>query len=264
MAGLAAPVLAQAERAPQSSTEAPRRTARTVPLFRSPEGFPNGLAAGENGLWIAEQKAPGATDPDEKAMLVDWDSGRLRHSVVTRSRNTSGIAFGAGHVWMGANAPPHGFFRTAMDSRTVSHRQIPLGPAADGGGTHGALFRDGKLWIVANRLRGILRVDAETWQPEFLIPFGFARWHDIAWDEGTIWMVTGTSNRIPENRPGLARFDAASGRLLETVDFAPGSADPHGLEMRDGTLYTCDAGIGPGFVPTGSATARFICRVDFV
>lgn len=264
VAGLGAPAFAQAERAPPASVDVPHRTARTVPLFRSPDGFPNGLAAGENGLWIAEQKPAGAADPDEKAMLVDWRSGHLLRSVVTRSRNTSGIAYGGGHIWMGANAAPQGFFRTDLNARTISHRQIPLGPADNGGGTHGALYRDGKLWIVSNRLRGILRVDPESWQPEFMIPFAFARWHDIAWDNGAIWMVTGTSNRIPENQPGLAKYDAASGRLLETVTFTPGSADPHGLEMHEGVLYTCDAGIGPGFVATESSTARFICRVEFV
>lgn len=263
VAGLGAPAFAQAERAPPASVDAPHRIARTVPLFRSPDGFPNGLAAGENGLWIAEQKAAGAADPREKAMLVDWN-GRLLRTVLTESRNTSGIAFGAGHIWMGANAAPQGFFRTDLESRTLSHRQIPLAPGDNGGGTHGALYREGKLWIVSNRLRGILRVDPESWQPEYMIPFPFARWHDIAWDDGAIWMVTGTSNRIPENQPGLARYDAASGCLLETVTFAPGSADPHGLEMHDGVLYLCDAGIGPGFVATGSPTARFICRVEFV
>lgn len=261
-AALGAPALAQPERV--SSPEVPNRTARTIPLFRSPEGFPNGLAAGENGLWIAEQKARDAADPDEKAMLVDWQSGRLLRTVVTGSRNTSGIAYGGDHIWMGANAAPQGFFRTDLDSRTLSHRQIPLGPADNGGGTHGALYRDGKLWIVSNRLRGILRVDPESWQPEFMISFPFARWHDIAWDNGAIWMVTGTSSHIPDNRPGLAKYDAASGRLLETVTFAPGSADPHGLEMHEGVLYTCDAGIGPGFVATDSPTARFICRIEFV
>src|SRR3982750_791830 len=38
----------------------PSRMAKTKKLFRSPEGFPNGLAATPEGLWIAEQKLSGA------------------------------------------------------------------------------------------------------------------------------------------------------------------------------------------------------------
>jgi hypothetical protein len=92
-----------------------------------------------------------------------------------------------------------------MNSQLVSHRQIPLGPANDGGGCHGALWHDGKLWIASLRLRGNLRVDPKTWQPEFLIPFYQApdgvRYHGIAWDNETIWQVVGNdSKRYSEYR----------------------------------------------------------------
>ena len=46
-----------------------------------------------------------------------------------------------------------------MSGRLVSRRQVPLGPADDGGGIHGALWHDGKLWVLANRLHAILRID---------------------------------------------------------------------------------------------------------
>ncbi len=251
----------QAAQGGGSPQDVPHRLARTVPVFTCPDGFPNGLAAADEGLWIAEQKRADGPATGEKAMLVDW-SGRLLRSVITPARNTSGIAWDGTNIWMGCNGGPQGFYQVGLDGRVLGHRQIPLGPSDNGGGCHGAKFHDGKLWIVANRLRGIVRVDPTNWTPEFLIPITTARWHDIAFDNGSIWMVTGTSNRIPENRPGLARFDASTGRLLETVAFAPGSADPHGLEIRDGVLYTCDAGIGPGFVATSSPTARAICRIE--
>jgi hypothetical protein len=61
------------------------RIAKTTKLFKSPEGFPNGVAV----------------TPE---------------------------------VWMGANAPPQGIFQVDMSSKLVSHRQIPLGSANDGGG----------------------------------------------------------------------------------------------------------------------------------
>ena len=88
-----------------------------------------------------------------------------------------------------------------------------------------------------------------------MIPFYQApdrvRYHGIAWDNGTIWQVVGNdSKRYSEYRPCLVRYDAATGKVLETVDFVPNSCDPHGLAMHDGKLISCDAGIHPGWPNT--------------
>jgi len=257
----------------------PSRMAKTTKLFKSPAGFPNGIAVAPEGLWIAEQKLSGAQavsynlpepkDLSENAWLVDWN-GKLLKTVKTPSRNTSGMAVGGGYIWMVANAPPQGVFQMDMNSKLVSHRQIPLGPANDGGGSHGALWHDGKLWIAALRLRGNLRVDPNTWQPEFMIPFYQAfpdrvRYHGIAWDNGSIWQVVGNDSKsYKEGKPGLVRYDAATGKVLETVDFLPNSSDPHGLAMHNGTLISCDAGIHPGWPNNDSPTSGWIFRIDFV
>ena len=252
------------------------RKAKTTKLFRCPEGFPNAVAVTSEGLWIAEQKLSGAAaaqyrvsepkDLTERAWLVDWN-GKILKTVSTQSRNTSGMAVGGGYVWMCANAAPEGVFQVDMNSRQVNHRQIPLGPSDNGGGCHGALWQDGKLWLVALRLRGILRVDASSWQPEFLIPFydgpDKARVHAIAWDNGSIWQIAGNdSKNHTEYRPALVRYDASNGRVMEIVEFEPGSSDPHGLAMHDGTLVSCDAGIHPGWENNDSPTSGWIFRID--
>jgi hypothetical protein len=250
------------------------RRARTTPLYKAPDGFPNALAGSREGLWIGEQKLSaglarryGMEEPQdlaERAWLVDWKTGEVLKTVTTESRNTSGMGYGDGYVWMVANAPPHGVFQTDTNSRTVSHRQVPLG----GGGTHGAKFRDGKLWIVSTRLRGILRIDASSWQPEFLIPYDCRkRHHDMAFDDdGKIWLVTGNQNStaFAEGEFGLAKYDPSTGQLLETVAFEPGSADPHGLEYHDGVLYSCDAGIHPGWPVNDSPFSGQVFRIDFL
>lgn len=257
----------------------PTRMAKTTKLFKSPQGFPNGLAVTSEGLWIGEQKLSGAQaatyhlpEPkslDEAAWLVDWN-GKLLKTVKTPSRNTSGMAVGDGYVWMVANAPPQGVFQVDMNSKLISHRQIPLGPANDGGGCHGALWHDGKLWISSLRLRGNLRVDPKTWQPEFMIPFyqdfpDRVRYHGITWDKGSMWQVVGNnSSSYKDGKPGLVRYDAATGKVLETVDFLPGSSDPHGLAMHDGKLISCDAGIHPGWPNNDSPTSGWIFRIDFI
>src|SRR5579884_1400934 len=115
----------------------PSRRVKTTKLFKSPDGFPNAIAVTDEGLWIGEQKERGQAaaqyglpepkDLTEHAWLVDW-KGKVLKTVSTQSRNTSGMAVGGGYVWMCANAAPEGVFQVDMNSRQVSHRQIPLGP----------------------------------------------------------------------------------------------------------------------------------------
>ena len=62
-------------------------------------------------------------------MAGRWN-GKLLKTVTTPSRNTSGMAVGGGYVWMIANAPPEGVFQVDMNSKLISHRQIPLGRRA--------------------------------------------------------------------------------------------------------------------------------------
>jgi streptogramin lyase len=253
--GLVGTRLAGAQQsAGQANAAPPVRTVKTTPLFKSPEGYPNGIAATPEGLWIAEQKS-------DVAHLVDWNGKPLK-AVKTESKNTSGLGFGDGCIWMAANAAPQGIFQTDLSAKTISHRQIPLGPGENGGGCHGVEYVNGKLWIAALRLRSILRVDAKTWQPEFMIPYSVPRAHGIAWDAregGAIWMVTGD-----ERGAGLIKYDASTGRMLETARFADADCDPHGLAWHNGVLYSCDAGIHPGWTENKSPTHGYIFKIDLI
>lgn len=279
-AGLAAQggrlALAQQPKGDRRTAPPSTRIAKTTKLFKSPSGYPNAVAVTPEGLWIGEQKLSGQQavqyrlpEPKsltEAAWLVDWN-GKVLKTVNTPSRNTSGMAVGGGYVWMCANAAPQGVFQVDMNSKLISHRQIPLGPANDGGGCHGAMWHEGKIWIAALRLRGIVRVDPKTWEPEFVIPFYQApnrtRYHDVTWDNGAIWQIVGNDcNSYAEYRPALVKYDGATGRVLETVEFAPNSCDPHGLAMHDGALISCDAGIHPNWPNNDSPTAGWIFRID--
>ncbi|MBI1353379.1 MAG: hypothetical protein GC160_03455 [Acidobacteria bacterium] len=279
-AGLGAGLALGFRGAAPAQDKLPVRKAKTTKLFKSPEGFPNAISATPEGLWIGEQKLSGAQakayglpEPktrDECAWLVDWN-GKLLKTVSTPSRNTSGMAVGGGYVWMIANAPPQGVFQVDMNSKLVSHRQIPLGPSGgDGGGSHGGVWHEGKLWISSLRLRGNLRVDPKTWEPEYMIPFyqsypDWIRYHGIAIHEGSLWQVVGNnSTGHKDYKPGLVRQDMQTGRALEVIEFLPGSSDPHGLTVHDGKFYGCDAGIHPNWPNYDSPTAGWIFRIDFV
>src|SRR5438477_10101346 len=89
----------------QGGKKPPVRNAKATKLVKSPPGFPNAISVTSEGLWIGEQKMSGdqakaynLPEPkslEECAWLVDW-SGKLLKTVVTPSRNTSGMAVGGG------------------------------------------------------------------------------------------------------------------------------------------------------------------------
>jgi len=263
---------------PGRRTPVPRRKASTKVLFKAPPGLPNAIAVTPEGLWIGEQKMSGPlarqynmpepADVREAAWLVDWN-GKILKTIMTAVRNTSGMAVGGGYLWMGAEypAPYDGIYQYSLDGKLIAQRQVPLGTAEDGGGIHGALWQDGKLWVLANRLHAIMRIDPKSWTTDFLIPLSFEadRYHAIAWDDGAIWAVTGNNSKsYSEGKPGLHKYDATSGRLTEIVDFVPGSCDPHGLAMYNGKLISCDAGVHPGWPSFDSPTSGAIFQIDFI
>jgi hypothetical protein len=234
---------------------------KTTPLFKSPEGYPNGIAVAPEGLWICEQVS-------NHAVLVDW-KGKLLKTIPTEAKNASGIGYGDGYVWMCANSgQAEGIFQTDMNGKTVSHRQIPLGLPDNGGGCHGAAYVNGKMYIAALRLKGILRVDVKTWTPEFLIPYSVNRAHGIAYNDkdNSIWMVSGNpaDSSQTAGSMGLTKYDAATGRVLATVAFTKEDCDPHGLAWYNGELYSCDAGVHPGWPDDISPTHGQIFKIDFV
>ena len=253
--------------------------AKTTRMFKAPGQFPNGVAVmsdAPGGLSIGQQKITAANsknynlpvlpDADEAAWLVDWN-GKLIKTVMTPCRNCSGTGYGGGHVWMAANADPFGIFQVDMNGKLVSHRQIPLSIDGRGGGCHGVKWHNGKLWIAALRLGGILRVDPQTWVPEVPIRASSEekpRLHDVAFDnQGNIWVVTGNnSTGYADAQPGLNKYDGKTGQLLMTVDFAPGSCDPHGLDWHDGKLVSCDAGIHPGWKANESPHSGYIFSIE--
>ena len=103
-----------------------------------------------------------------------------------------------------------------------------------------------------------------------MIPFyqsypDWVRYHGIAIQDGTMWQVIGNNSTGHKDfKPGLVRHDLATGRVLEIVEFLPGSGDPHGLAIYNGKLISCDAGIHPGWPNNDSPTAGWIFQIDFV
>ena len=258
----------------------PRVNGKTKKLFNSPLSHPNGLAIHKDGLWIAEEimadhraEILGLPKPPDRGGdigLVDWD-GKIITRVKTPSKVTSGLAYDGDYLWVLQNSPPYGVFQIDEHSTIVSDRQIPLGAPDNGGGSHGAAFHEGKLWIVSRRLHALMRVDPTTWIADVLHPIpyveGFPRYHDMTFDnDGNIWLVVANiTDSFSTLKGGLLKIDPVSGHLLKIVDLEPGSPDPHGLTFHDGKVICCDSGTRPGWNTQEdlSPRAREVFSIEF-
>lgn len=245
--------------APSRATpaQAPERRVKVVKLFKSPDGHPNGLEAGPEGLWIGEQ----ITD---RAHLVDL-SGRVLRSLETESSNTSGIAYGGGFLWMAANG--RALWRRPRATDAVEGEILKVDPSTGktvarypvpgGGGVHGLEFAEGRLWITSLRRGKLSAVDPADFRLLHEIPVSRSRAHGLAWDPPGIWCVF-SNDRVIE------KLDARDGRLLEFIRLSADDPDPHGLCLYQGKLYYCDAGIAPGAISNHSPWTGYICRLDFL
>src|SRR4029434_286280 len=83
-----------------AGTNHPVRKGKIEPLFKSPDGNPNGLESTEEGLCVAEQVS-------DVAYLLDRKTGKVLRKVETESSNTSGIAYGGGFLWIRATRRAH-------------------------------------------------------------------------------------------------------------------------------------------------------------
>lgn len=251
------PVAPGEVRAPRTAPPPPPvRKATITKLFRTPDGHPNALDVTADGFWIGEQ----VTD---RVILMDLNGKELK-AFQTECHNCSGLAVGGGYIWLSANGAaqfdrPIKIDRTTseilqcgMDGRVVKRYPVPLG----GGGATGLEYVDGTLWVVATRLRALLQVNADTFQPILAHPLTLQRPHGLAWDNGGMWIVDGT------DEPRLVKMDAKTGATLESIQLAAGEPDPHGLAMLNGKLYFCDAGIHPGWERDKSPHTGWLCRVD--
>jgi hypothetical protein len=88
------------------------------------------------------------------------------------------------------------------------------------------------------------------------IPMHLPRAHGLAWDPPGIWV--GHSNDYI-----FQKLDLKTGEVLEHIFINRGvDPDPHGMDMYQGKMYYCDAGIAPGGTDNKSEHAGYICRID--
>ncbi len=234
-----------------------RESVKVTRLYKSPDGHPNALESTPEGLWVGEQTT-------DRAYLLDWKTGNVLKKVETESSNTSGLAYGGGYLWMGANGKAIGRDLKPTDATSgeivkvdpATGRTVARYPNPDGGGVHGVLYVDGTLWMTCFKWKVLCQVDAKTFQILHKTPVHYDRAHGLAWDPPGIWVVHSTDYIIQ-------KLNVKDGAVLDEIKLVKGQdPDPHGMDMYKGKMYYSDAGIAPGGGSNGSPSGGYICRID--
>jgi hypothetical protein len=266
----------------------PARMATITKLFLTPPGYPNAIATDPEGrgFWVAEQRHDGRK---EAVWLLDFE-GKLLDTIYQNTKDCTGMTVGDGYIWSACegaaqfhhpNPPIDGVFQTEIKTgRQISRRQIPFGPPDDGGSSHGNAWENGKLWVAADRLGCLMKIDPKTWQVEYMFRETqlFPRLHGIEYADGHIWQVYGLQQPGTYDyrgyTPGLVKYDIKSGDLVEIVTLPQGKVDMHDVAVYNGQLFGVDAGEHPGysidvsrfqhkgFPPENSPTGGYVFRID--
>ena len=74
-------------------------------LFRSPYAVPNCLQTTDEGLWIVDQITDRVALVDPVTPVDHYGVNKWLREIATESSNTSGLSYGDGALWLGANGP---------------------------------------------------------------------------------------------------------------------------------------------------------------
>lgn len=200
--------------------------------FDAPGPQPNGMQATADGIWILDQKT-------NQAALVSF-TGETLKTLDTASDRGSGITDAGSALWL-ASTYDRKILRVDRETgETVEHFDTPGGVAT---GAHGLEIRDGRLWMAVPPAATIYQVEPENgFEVVHSFPAPGDRPHGIAWEGRDLWCVE-TDHRA------IYRLNASDGAILDRIEIPADYPEPHGMTMRDGAFWYCDAG------------SRAVCRV---
>jgi streptogramin lyase len=254
VAGMATAKAASAQEGGKAP-DVPTRHAKVEKVFKAPDIHPNALEATPDGLWIGDQVS-------ERVFKVDWQTGKVLQEMQTESHNTSGIAVGAGYLWLGANGgvsgrrPPRPTdkpFGEVVQADLKTGKTVKIHPLLWGGGVHGITFvpQTQTLWVTALSIQAVAEVDPKDFRILRMRAARGDRAHGLDWDNGAMWVLFAGDHLIQ-------KIDPNSGKVLEVVKLsATSDPDPHGMCIHDGYMYYCDAGLT---ATTAGSAPGWICR----
>jgi hypothetical protein len=227
----------------------PKKVNRLYNLKASIEQ-PNDMQFAADGtLWILDQKDP------NKVFTIDAGTGAILSSVQTESIHGSGITFGDGAWFITSTkvitgnpstlkvdpktgktlekweTPGWGIYGT-YTKRVPQPGDLPL---ASGG--HGVKWAgNAQYWMAVPASGKLFLMNAEEGTIVRSIPAPTVRTHGIALDGEYIWCVGSDEAEI-------YKLQMSNGAIVAKIVLDK-NTDPsiHGLDMKDGVLWYCDAG----------------------
>ena len=205
-----------------------------IEMFPPPGLMPNGLQWTNEGLYVMDQHTDNVYVLDER--------GRVARTVYTRTENGSGITFGGGYLWTGSNgvtlSRPYRSWDThlglvyKLDPVTGDVVDRYLTP--DGDGVHGLEWDDGLLWVTAFSPKALILVDPSDFRVIRKFPVELERLHGLARDGDGIWCAH-TADRV------IVKYSVETGEEMDRITMPSDGPRPHGVSIKDGELWYCDA-----------------------
>ena len=176
---------------------------------------PGGIATGGGGAWVTE-------DGGDGLVRLDGTTGAIARAALhpgrgdrgNRSSSPTGIAFGAGSVWVARGSET---VRVDPRSGAVEHRfPTPLAPTS-------VVFADGNVWVASAENGRIVRIDPVANRITAVTPL-HGTVTDLAVDRDSVWVSI-----VPDDV--VFRLSPDDGSVLATL---PAGAGPSTLSAADG------------------------------
>jgi hypothetical protein len=269
-AGAAAGVVASTRLSAQESPArggGPPKTPTYAPkielLWKSPDRYPNALEASPEGLWLGDQVS-------ERINLLDWKTGKVLEDFIGEAHNTSGLAVGGGHIWIGCNgagtAASLREFKRPYDNSfgeivklDMKGKQVKAYRNVWGSGVHGTYYnrQTDKLWSVAPGPGFLMEMDPkDDLRITRMVQIRMNVPHGLDYYNGSFYVIDGADRLVH-------RMDD-NGRVQESWVFGPNDPDPHGMCVYDNHVYFTDAGLGGGRKPSTGTKPQMIFRFPLV
>lgn len=179
--------------------------------------------------------------------------GKILRTVQTESMHGSGITIGTGGAWWitstkGINGSPPVTLKVDPATGKTLKRWVTPGWGYYGGvtrergspsGGHDVKWAgNGRYWMAVPASGRIFLIEGESGQSVRSIPAPVLRTHGLAIDGDYLWSVGSDFAQIH-------KLDNRDGKIVAKIQLDK-KADPavHGLEIRNGTLWYCDAQSG--------------------